>query len=120
MHSRGALRLAAACCAVALSSAAVLGTPPPAAGNATQAAHAPRFDVQEVSTQLFLDIAGALRSPRLLARVEGFRSRSRPRCRVARRFADRCLCGAVIMLVCRFVGLVFKGAPCAAHVLELR
>jgi hypothetical protein len=56
MRSRGALRLAAACCAVLATSAVVVAAQ---TGNATATAKPPRFDVQEVSTQLFLDIAGA-------------------------------------------------------------
>ena len=58
MRSRGALHLAAACCAVLATSAVLVSAPPPP-GNATATAKPPRFDVQEVSTQLFLDIAGA-------------------------------------------------------------
>jgi hypothetical protein len=83
---------------LATSAVVVAAQPPP--GNATATAKPPRFDVQEVSTQLFLDIAGAraLRSACCGARV------------FARRSAEERSRGAVIMLVCRFVGLVFKGA----------
>jgi len=70
MRSRGALRLALACCAAFAASAAVVVATPPPAGNATApAAKPPAFDVQEVSTQLFLDIAGARCLP-----PEGFRA----------------------------------------------
>ena len=72
MRCHGALlRLALVCCTLVASSALVLAAPPPpSTGNAT-AAKPPPFDLQETSTQLFLDIAGARRE-RSDAR-EGFR-----------------------------------------------
>jgi hypothetical protein len=113
-RSRSALLPALALCATlfcyCIVSVAAQAAPPPPAG--TCPPKPPPFDVQETSSQLFLDIAGAL------LRVAVVR-----RCAVARAaramlpflpfHADavaRALARtrAVIMLVCRFVGLIFK------------
>ena len=141
-----ALLLVAACSAAGASSAGSVATTAPAVNGTGYCMVAPPFDVQETSTQMFLDIAGAHGRPSgfVLGRSHALKSARLDRaavvraafhgprctwdyhpacCQAAARACSVCCCPghvalltrplplllfAVIMLVCRFVGIVFK------------
>ena len=142
-----ALVLCAACRGADASSSSSAGTTVPATNGTGFCSVAPAFDVQETSSQMFLDIAGALARPArsrrtglplslvVTARSPGRAAVARdaslnPRCALrglrtpvpaAGRRRQPCACwrvnalthsfrSPVIMLVCRFVGLIFRAA----------